>query len=105
MASHGAAYDQTILDLENCTPFQRRGYGLSLVTGKWSGSGRLQGDALKEYYGAEDIAYTALSYGTPIAWVLQDGNVIVPEDTYSTTTSQHQRMCREHLNVFGRPVK
>lgn len=41
---------------------------------------------------ADDITYTVISYDTPIAWVLSNGQVIAPPVKYSITTSRHQGM-------------
>lgn len=38
----------------------------------------------------EDIAFTVVSYSTPIAWVLNDGEIVKPPVKYSVTTSKHQ---------------
>lgn len=97
MPTHGKARETTIGYLRNLTPFQRKGYAMSGVEGKWNGTGRLSGDDLSAYYAAENVKYTVLSYGTPIAWVTSDATVI-PETTYSRTTSQHQGLCRTYLN-------
>ncbi|WP_282795221.1 hypothetical protein [Streptomyces sp. CC224B] len=46
----------------------------------------------REQYSAEreQITYTVLSYRTPIAWVLRSGEVVIPDVTYSRTTTGHQ---------------
>ncbi|UGQ10531.1 hypothetical protein LO772_27350 [Yinghuangia sp. ASG 101] len=36
------------------------------------------------------IGYTVYSYVTPIAWVLDDGTVVIPPVRYSLTTTGHQ---------------
>ena len=97
MATHGAARDRTILNLRTLNPFQRRGFAMSLIAGKFNGTGRLQGDTLAAYMSA-DVTHTVLSYGTPIAWVNTDGTVTVPEDKYSVTTTHHQNLCKVYLN-------
>jgi hypothetical protein len=38
--------------------------------------------------------YAVYSYATPIGWLLQDGTAVVPEVSYSVTTSQHQGLVR-----------
>ncbi len=43
------------------------------------------------------VVYTVLSYRTPIAWVRADGEVVIPDEWYSVTTSRHQGMCRAWL--------
>ncbi|WP_345580374.1 hypothetical protein [Nonomuraea rosea] len=52
-----------------------------------------------ERYRADEprIVYVVLSYSTPIAWVRDDGKVIIPESHYSLTTTRHQRLCRDWL--------
>jgi hypothetical protein len=44
------------------------------------------------------VRYVVFSYTTPIAWVLTEGLVTMPEIKYSATTSQHQKMVRD---AFG----
>lgn len=36
------------------------------------------------------ISYVVWSYGTPIAWVRKNGQIVKPDVTYSLTTSKHQ---------------
>jgi hypothetical protein len=45
------------------------------------------------------IVYTVLSYLTPIAWVMDDGQKIMPDEHYSNTTSNHQHIAQMALNV------
>lgn len=46
----------------------------------------------------ELIDYVVYSYNTPIAWVLRcHGEVIIPDVSYSTTTSKQQNLCRAYL--------
>jgi hypothetical protein len=42
----------------------------------------------------DEIVYTVMSYATPIAWELEDGTVIIPDTSYSVTTSRHQGIVR-----------
>ena len=68
------------------------------LNGAASGTGRMPRDIAKVYeYDRHMITYTVLSYGTPIAWVLTDGTVKVPDVAYSRTTHGHQHLCRVHL--------
>lgn len=56
-------------------------------------SGRLPDEIAAEYREAARngaIAYTVLSYATPIAWRLIDGRWVQPVVTYSVTTTAHQ---------------
>lgn len=43
------------------------------------------------------IAYTVMSYNTPIAWVTTSGTVYVPDLKYSNTTTAHQNLCKVYL--------
>lgn len=43
------------------------------------------------------IAYTVRSYATPIAWALANGEITIPEVSYSITTTRHQNLCRAWL--------
>jgi len=48
---------------------------------------------------APGIAYTVLSYETPIAWVRADGRMVMPPVTYSPTTTRHQNLCRRWMGA------
>ncbi|UQA91654.1 hypothetical protein [Streptomyces halobius] len=68
--------------------------------GSWS-AGRLPEPWRERYLNAyrdNRITYTVLSYHTPIAWVLDDGEVIVPDVKHSRTTTRHQDL----LYALGR---
>jgi hypothetical protein len=41
------------------------------------------------------------SYGTPVAWVVDRGTWIVPDERYSATTSRHQSKIRYALYLAG----
>ncbi len=43
MPTHGAARKVTINHLSNRKPFQRKGFAMSAVAGKFNGTGRLEG--------------------------------------------------------------
>lgn len=47
-----------------------------------------------------DVRVWVYSYGTPIGWLLWNGNAIVPDHGYSVTTTHHQGLARTYL---GRP--
>lgn len=47
-------------------------------------------DEWAETYYSSPVVYTVLSYETPIAWVLESGEVVMPPVRYSITTTQHQ---------------
>lgn len=58
-----------------------------------TGTGRLPRHWADEYQADMDhITYTVVSYSTPIAWVLDNGTVVIPDVKYSVTTSKHQGM-------------
>lgn len=48
------------------------------------------------------VTYVVYSYDTPIAWVL-DHKVVVPDVTYSVTTSKHQKVVRDNLVIPALP--
>lgn len=41
--------------------------------------------------------YVVKSYDTPIAWVADGGDRVIPDVKYSSTTSRQQNICRNHL--------
>jgi hypothetical protein len=96
MATHGKARERTIAALQNRKPFHRSGFAMRAIEGKTSLSGRLPVGELIAYRKSE-IAYTVISYQTPIAWVTTDGEVYVSQESYSVTTSHHQGLCRVYL--------
>ncbi len=101
MATHGKAREITISALRNCEPFKRSGFAMQGIEGAVSSTGRLEGDAKDSYNQAareNNLAYTVLSYATPIAWVTRGGDVIIPDGRYSVTTTHHQSLCRVYLN-------
>lgn len=100
MGSHGKAREATITALESRKPFKRSGFGMWAVEGAASGTGRMPEKAAAEYK-IDDVAYTVLSYATPIAWVTTDGIVKIPSESYSSTTNQHQHLCRIALGRDG----
>lgn len=76
------------------------------------GLGRLP-DGWVERYRADSkefgVAYTVMSYKTPIAWVTYDetGNpqaVVIPNVHYSNTTTTQQNYCRKHLPFDNKRV-
>jgi len=100
MATYGKAREITIKALRNLTPFARKGFGMSAVQGAVTHFGELDDKHVKAYTWhaqVNDVMFTVLSYRTPIAWVLRNGTVVIPEDRYSRTTSNHQGMCRTYL--------
>ena len=54
-------------------------------------SGRLPRDWAARFDSDRDrIVYVVVSYITPIAWVLDDGTVRIPNVKFSVTTTKHQ---------------
>jgi hypothetical protein len=43
---------------------------------------------------ADGLAYIVYSYGTPIGWERSDGLRVIPNVSYSVTTSRHQSQVR-----------
>jgi hypothetical protein len=65
-----------------------------------SSTGRLPMEWVETYRADRDgpgISYVVYSYQTPIAWVRNDGHVVIPDVGYSVTTSRHQGLCRAWL--------
>lgn len=65
--------------------------------GKYMSSGRIYGDAAVLWFNDESAArirYVVYSYATPIAWVRDNGEWVVPAEKYSKTTSTHQHIVR-----------
>lgn len=100
MPTYGKARDKTIEALRECAPFFRRGFAMRGIQGAVTEFGKMDAED-KELYLSEarnnDVMYTVVSYGTPIAWVLRNGTVVMPEAGYSATTKQHKALCRTYL--------
>ena len=56
-----------------------------------------EGYTVSVYPCTQGVRTWVYSYATPIAWVLDDGSVVIPEHSYSTTTSHHQGLARMYL--------
>jgi hypothetical protein len=101
MATHGRARQLTINALANLEPFKRSGFAMQGVEGAAYSTGRMPAGDAAEYNAHaknNEIAYTVLSYATPIAYVTRDGAVRVPDAKYSVTTTHHQSLCKVYLN-------
>lgn len=62
--------------------------------------GYLSGQVRQDYYQAlvdGRVTYAVYSYETPIAWVLDGREVVIPEIRFSGTTSKHQALVRGYL--------
>lgn len=91
-------YEAISTALANRKPF--RGNSMRATQGTLNGTGKLpseQAALYAEAAGAGRIVYTVISYRTPIAWVLSDGQRVIPDVHYSTTTSRQQNLCRTYL--------
>lgn len=65
------------------------------------GSGELPEPFASDYYGAGvsgSLRFVVLSYSTPIAWLLESGEWIVPNVRYGRTTTGHQSAVRVALH-------
>jgi hypothetical protein len=81
------------------TPFRTHG-ALFAVMEDYPLYGRLPAEWRAKYRAdilSPGVRYTVVSYQTPIAWVLADGAVVIPDVTYSLTTTRHQGQCRAWL--------
>ncbi|MGP4104172.1 hypothetical protein [Nonomuraea sp. KM90] len=81
---------------------QRRAFStqgaLSAVCRAPAHTGRLPAEWVERFRSdAPHIVYVVLSYATPIAWVRDDDQVIIPDCAYSLTTTRHQRLCHVWL--------
>lgn len=100
MPTHGKAREATISALRKLTPFARKGYSMSAVQGAVTHFGKMDAEDIEAYqYHARvnDVMYTVLSYATPIAWVLRNGMVVIPDTKYSVTTTNQQNLCKVYL--------
>ncbi len=100
MATHGRARQVTIDALKSRKAFFRSGFAMKGVDGASGTLGELPQQWREAYNLAakeNNLRYTVKSYDTPIAWVLNDGTVIIPSVKYSVTTTNHQSLCRVYL--------
>lgn len=95
MALHGKARDEYAKAISERKPF-KGGAAIHGVEGKSWSTGRLPEDWAGKYI-FDDVAYTVLSYGTPIAWVNSNGERVIPDVSYSRTTSGHQTFVKSYL--------
>ncbi|NRQ38793.1 hypothetical protein HII36_44270 [Nonomuraea sp. NN258] len=92
----GMSRRQVVARLVQHAAFQ---YGaLSAVCYAPQETGRMPGEWAERYRAdADRTVYMVRSYATPIAWVRDDGHVVIPDHNYSATTTRHQRLCRAWL--------
>lgn len=94
VSMHGRGYEALKDCLAHREPFVTSG-ALRARTGT-IGSGRLP--RVDEYFHSLSRAqYVVYSYDTPIAWVDENGEVRIPDEKYSITTSRHQGIVRSYL--------
>lgn len=80
-------------------PFDSYG-AMSAVAYASSFTGRLPVDWVQRYDADNrnpGIVYTVRSWATPIAWVRATGRVVIPDVSYSVSTTRHQNLCRAWL--------
>ncbi len=75
------------------TPLMRDSY--RVIRRKLSSKVAFKGNTMSGTY--VDGIYTIFSYSTVIAWIDEDGDVHIPSNKYSMTTSRHQNLCRTYL--------
>ena len=63
---------------------------------QWVSPGRMSPES-RDLLRKDVGAYVVFSYGTPIAWVTDDGEKCIPDESYSSTTSRIQNLCRSYL--------
>jgi hypothetical protein len=80
-------------------PFDSYG-AMSAVAYAPSFTGRLPVDWVQRYDADNrnpGIVYTVRSWATPIAWIRATGHVVIPDVSYSVSTTRHQNLCRTWL--------
>lgn len=56
------------------------------------------GDGLRvRFYADSGPLYVVYSYATPIGWVTSSGSIVVPDEKYSVTTTNHQNLCHAFM--------
>ena len=101
MPTHGRARQTLIEDLQSMAPKLRTGSAMSAIQGAVSDTGQMPAfhrDQYNFHRDNNDVAYTVKSYDTVIGYVTRYGQTIVPNVTYSVTTTHHQHLCRVYLN-------
>jgi hypothetical protein len=95
-AKHGAGLVNTLLAIQSRRAFKAGNLWAETYS---LGPGRLTGEPCRGATSrdANEIDYVVYSYGTPIAWHIEDGEWIIPDDKYSVTTSNHQGVVRRAI--------
>lgn len=80
-------------------PFEGNSMSAQVLTGYERDGDRIahmgqlyNSDYARELFAGRTFDYIVLSYGTPIAGVTTDGEVVINQCKYSPTTSRHQGM-------------
>jgi hypothetical protein len=80
-------------------PFTTSG-ALRAVEGPVHETGRLPIEHVTRYradLADPGVTYVVISWATPIAWVRADGEVVIPDESYSMSTTRHQKVARAWL--------
>jgi hypothetical protein len=94
MAMHGAALKKVQASLTARKSFRN---STGSMRGEWLPTYISRGMYEGVLPHAADVEYVVYSYGTPIAWVLKRGDVVIPDVKYSVTTTNHQSQCALNL--------
>lgn len=89
---YGKAHKNLVSAMKNREDFKTSGALYGTTKRVWN-TGRMPSDWAKKYTEAvenDEIVFTVVSYCTPIAWVLKNGEVVVPTVSYSQTTQKHK---------------
>ena len=90
LKTRGPATAQAIADR---IPFRTHG-ALYAVAGTHDGSGRLNSDEARRFFGevrdCDQTCYVVYSYDTPIAWWTPEHGWHIVEQRFSVTTTRHQ---------------
>lgn len=84
-------------------PFVISSGNLRAYRGPWNGQ---RGFLPEEWHTSlRSARYVIYSYGTPIAWITDDGSKVLPDIGYTPTTSQHQYAAATALGIDHRPAR
>lgn len=79
-------------------------YGNVQAFAVWNGArGFLPDEEVTD--GLRRAAYVVYSYGTPIAWITEDGVKVIPDVGFSSTTGDHQYRVAAAWGVDFRPAR
>lgn len=98
MAGHGKAQEVRIAKMRARKAFKSG--NISAVVGNAWHAGQMPIEEARAYNTAANdglVAYTVISYSTPIAYVLTSGEIIIPDVKYSISTTMQQAEVRRAL--------